>query len=165
MDNPGKPGYKYEIIHPVTKKPCTMPFWGWRFPDDKLNQLLAEDRIIFGKDEKKIPELKVYLREVEFPLRSVIEMDSRKGSNDLDTLFDTRDVFKNPKPVELMETLLGYTHPTRTAWFLTLLREAEPPARPCMKLNAKDGGQRRFILIEEGEGTGQILPDCHRKAA
>src|SRR5581483_2713219 len=100
---------KYDVIHPGTKKPCAMPFWGWRFTEATMKQFMAEDRLVFGKDEKKIPELKVYLKDVEFPLRSVIEIDSRKGSNDLERLFGTRDVFKNPKPVELIETLLGYT--------------------------------------------------------
>jgi len=70
-----------------------------------MKQLIEQDRIIFGKDEKKIPELKVYLRDVDFPFRSVIELDARKGSNNLERLFDRRTFSKNPKPVELMEIL------------------------------------------------------------
>ncbi len=152
MDNPGKPGNKTtQIMHPVTKKPCAMPFWGWRFNDAKIKQLLAEDRIIFGKDETKIPELKVYLEEVDFPFRSVIEIDARKGSNDLDALFNRRDVFKNPKPVELIETLLGYST-RKDSLVLDAYAGSGTAGEAVMKLNAKDKGQRRFILIEEGEG-------------
>jgi len=31
LDNPGKRGYDYDIIHPGTKKPCTKPYWGGAF--------------------------------------------------------------------------------------------------------------------------------------
>ena len=152
MDNPGKPGHKYHIYHPVTKKPCAQPFWGWRFTESTMKDLLAQDRILFGKDENKIPELKVYLRDVEFPLRSVIELDSRKGSNNLDRLFGRRDVFKNPKPVELIERLLGYTT-AKESLVLDAFAGSGTTGEAVMSLNAKDGGNRKYILIEEGEGT------------
>ena len=152
LHNPGKPGHRYDIMHPVTKKSCTKPFWGWRFPETTMKGLLEQDRIIFGKDEKKIPELKVYLRDVQFPLRSVIEMDSRKGSNDLARLFETRDVFKNPKPVELMEMLLAYTT-RRDSIVLDAFAGSGTTGEAMLRLNHRDGGKRRFILVEEGEGS------------
>jgi adenine-specific DNA-methyltransferase len=155
MDNPGKPGHKYDVIHPETKKPVTKPFWGWRFTEATMKKLIKEDRILFGKDESKIPELKVYLRDVEFPLRSVIELDSRKGSNDLDRLFGRRDAFKNPKPVELLETLLGYST-RKDSIILDAFAGSGTTGEAIMKLNAKDAGQRRFILIEEGEGKDKF---------
>ena len=155
MDNPGKPGHKYDVIHPITKKPCTMPFWGWRFTEATMKELIADDRIIFGTTEKKIPELKVYLRDVEFPLRSVVTIDARKGSNDLDRLFGTRDVFKNPKPVELLETLLGYST-RKDSTILDGFAGSGTTGEAVMKLNAADGGKRRFILIEEGEGKDKF---------
>jgi adenine-specific DNA-methyltransferase len=120
-----------------------------------MKELIQQDRIIFGKDEKKIPELKVYLREVEFPLRSVIELDARKGSNDLERLFDRRDVFKNPKPVELMEMLLGYST-RKDSIILDAFAGSGTTGEAVMRLNAKDKGQRRFILIEEGEGEDKF---------
>jgi adenine-specific DNA-methyltransferase len=155
VHNPGKPGHKYDVLHPVTKKPCTRPFWGWRFPETTMKELIQQDRIIFGKDEKKIPELKVYLRDVEFPLRSLIEMDSRKGSNDIARLFDTRDVFKNPKPVELMEMLIGYTT-RKDSIILDAFAGSGTTGEAVMKLNSIDKGRRRFILIEEGQGDDKF---------
>jgi adenine-specific DNA-methyltransferase len=152
MDNPGKPGHKYDIIHPVTKKPVAQPFWGWRFTEATMKDFIAKGRIIFGKTEKKIPELKVYLEDVEFPLRSVVNIDARKGSNNLDRLFGTRDVFKNPKPVELLETLLGYST-RKDSLVLDAYAGSGTTGEAVLKLNAKDNGQRRFILIEEGEGS------------
>lgn len=161
MDNPGKPGHKYDVIHPVTKKPCSLPFWGWRFTETTMKEFIASDRIIFGKDENKIPELKVYLRDVALPLRSVLHMDSRKGSNDLANLFGTRDVFKNPKPVELLETLFGYTT-RKNSLILDAFAGSATTGEAVMKLNASDKGKRQFILIEEGRGGDKF---CRTVAA
>jgi len=161
MDNPGKPGHKYKVPHPVTDKPCAMPFWGWRFTETTMKELIAADRIIFGKTEKKIPELKVHLRDVEFPLRSVLTLDARKGSNDLDRLFDSRDVFKNPKPVELLATLLGYTT-RKDSTILDAFAGSGTTGEAVMNLNARDKGHRRVILIEEGQGDDKF---CRTVAA
>ena len=43
------------FLRNVTGKTVQMPFWGWRFTPATMKQLLKEDRIIFGKDETKIP--------------------------------------------------------------------------------------------------------------
>jgi adenine-specific DNA-methyltransferase len=155
MDNPGKPGHKYDVIHPFTNRPCAMPFWGWRFAESTMKKLIAEDRIIFGKTEKKIPELKVYLCDVDFPLRSVVTLDARKGSNDLDRLFNRRDVFKNPKPVELLATLLAYST-RKDSIVLDAFAGSGTTGEAVMQLNAKDEGKRKFILIEEGYGEDKF---------
>ena len=150
MENPGKPGYQYDVLHPVTGKPCSKPFWGWRFPEPTMQGFLASGRLIFGTDETKIPELKVYLRDVRFPLRSVIQMDARKGSNDLDRLFGRRDVFKNPKPTELLEKFLPFAA-KHGAVVADYFAGSGTTAHAVINLNRADGGQRKFILVEQGE--------------
>jgi adenine-specific DNA-methyltransferase len=155
LDKPDIYGYKYDVIHPVTKKVCLRPYNGWRYPEETMKQRIAEGRILFGKDETRIPQLKVYLEEVEFPLRSVIEMDSRKGSNDLERLFGKRDAFKNPKPVELMEMLLGYSA-GKNSMILDAFAGSGTTGEAVMKLNARDKGHRRFILIEDGQGEDKF---------
>lgn len=63
VHNPGKEGYRYDVIHPVTGKPCKEPLMGYRFPKTTMDRLLAEKRILFGDNENKIIELKVYAAE------------------------------------------------------------------------------------------------------
>ena len=150
MENPGKPGYQDDVFHPVTQKACAKPNWGWRFPPETMRRFLDTDRLIFGADETKIPELKVYLREVRFPLRSLIQLDSRKGSNDLDRLFGARDIFKNPKPAELIERLLPFTTENESI-VLDYFAGSGTTAHAVINLNRDDGGARRFILVEQGE--------------
>lgn len=151
LDNPGKPGHSYDVLHKETGKPCAKPRWGWRFSEERMRELIAQDRIIFGRDETKIPELKVYLEEVEFPLRSVITLDSRAASNELEVLFGRRDVFKNAKPVDLIELLLSYTT-HKDSLILDAFAGSGTTGEAVLRLNQRDGGSRRFILIEEGRG-------------
>ena len=150
MENPGKPGYKHDILHPVTNRSCAMPYWGWRFSEETMKGFLASERLIFGEDETKIPELKVYLREVRFPLRSLIQLDARKGSNDLDRLFGARDVFKNPKPSELLEKFLPFTTESNSR-VLDFFAGSGTTGNAVINLNREYGGERKFVLIEQGE--------------
>ncbi|HZJ48822.1 MAG TPA: site-specific DNA-methyltransferase, partial [Acidimicrobiia bacterium] len=72
VHNPGREGYRYDILHPVTGRPCKQPSMGYRFPPETMEQLLAEGRVLFGEDENKIIELKVYAEAFEDKLASVI---------------------------------------------------------------------------------------------
>ncbi|KZC19950.1 site-specific DNA-methyltransferase [Rhodanobacter denitrificans] len=156
MDNPGKRGYDYDVIHPVTKKPCARPYWGWRFPPKTMERMLVEDRIIFGDTEEKLPELKVYLSEVKFPLRSMFSLDARKGSNDLDRLFGARDIFKNPKPVELITYVVPFMT-TRDALLADFFAGSGTTGHAIINMNREDAGSRKFVLIESGEHFDSVL--------
>src|SRR6266404_741348 len=46
VHNPGKEGYRYDVFHPETGKPCPQPLMGYRFPPDTMEKLLSQHRII-----------------------------------------------------------------------------------------------------------------------
>ena len=109
VHNPGKEGYRYDVNHPKTHKPCKQPLMGYRFPEETMKQLLKDDRILFGEDHSKLIELKTYLVDYKQKLASVFELDGRAGANELKDLFPkTGKVFNNPKPVELISELLSF---------------------------------------------------------
>lgn len=156
LHNPKPGGYDYEIIHPVTKKPCKKPVTGWRYPEESMRYLIeVENRIVFGKDETQIPQIKEYLEDVEFALRSVIDIYGGIGSNNLKELFGERSVFKNAKPLDLIETLLSYAT-TPDSLVLDAFAGSGTTGEAVMRLNQRDGGNRRFILIEEGNGKDKF---------
>ena len=110
VHNPGKEGYRYDVIHPVTGKPCVQPLMGYRFPEETMKGLLDSGRVLFGEDENKIIELKVYASEYKEKLSSVYELDGRLGAYDIKSLFpEAKQLFKNPKPVQLIEHILSFT--------------------------------------------------------
>ena len=108
VHNPGRGGYHYDVIHPITHKPCKEPLMGYRFPEETIKKMLEEGKILFGKDESKIIELKVYAKEFLDKLSSVFEFDGRIGAYDLKTLFGEKPIFSNPKPVEVLSRLISF---------------------------------------------------------
>ena len=83
VHNPGKEGYRYDVIHPQTGKACTEPLMGYRFPQKTMEKLLADGKIIFGDDHTKLIELKAYAHEYQEKLSSLIEIDGRSGAYDV----------------------------------------------------------------------------------
>jgi adenine-specific DNA-methyltransferase len=100
VHNPGKEGYRYDVMHPETGKPCKEPLMGYRFPKTTMESLLEAKKILFGNNETKIVELKLYAEEYADKLPSVVELDGRLGSYDLKEIFpEQTKAFDNPKPV------------------------------------------------------------------
>ena len=148
VHNPGKEGYRYDVIHPTTGRPCTQPMMGYRFPEETMARLLAEERILFGDDETKLIELKVYVKDYRSKLSSLFELDGRTGTNELKQLFpgDKRP-FDFPKPTALVEELLSFTTSGQDI-VLDSFGGSGTTGSAVLKLNAADGSQRRFILVE-----------------
>ncbi len=149
VHNPGKEGYRYDVRHPETGKPCTPPLMGYRFPKETMDRLLAESRIIFGDDHTKLIELKAYVQDFQDKLSSVIELDGRSGAYDLRELFpEYRTAFDNPKPVRLLEKLISFAMPNPEGIFLDFFAGSGSSCHALMAMNAADGGQRRYIAVQ-----------------
>ncbi|APH59388.1 site-specific DNA-methyltransferase [Granulibacter bethesdensis] len=148
VHNPGREGYRYDVIHPKTGKPCKEPLMGYRFPEETMRDLLAKDKILFGEDHEKIIELKVYAKDFLDKLPGVIELDGRTAAYELRQLFPERKkAFDTPKPTQLVDKILSYAT-RKDSLVLDSFAGSGTTAHSVMNLNAKDGGQRRFILIE-----------------
>lgn len=149
VHNPGKEGYRYDVIHPVTKKPCLQPLMGYRFPETTMQELLDAGKVLFGEDEDKIVELKVYAHEYEDKLSSVYELDGRLGAYDLRELFG--DVpFRNPKPVQLLTHFLSFIT-RKDDIVLDSFAGSGTTMHAVMELNKADGGNRQCVMVQMKE--------------
>ncbi len=79
----------------------------------------------------------------------------RQAKAMLTEMFATTDVFATPKPVELIERIIALTN-TDNALILDSFAGSGTTAHAVLKANAKDGGTRRFILVE-GEAYADTL--------
>lgn len=157
VHNPGKEGYRYDVIHPVTGKPCVQPMMGYRFPEETMARLMAEKRLLFGEDQTKLVELKVYAKDYRSKLSSLFELDGRTGTNDLKTIFPgEKRPFDFPKPTELIEELLSFTT-SADDLVLDSFGGSGTTGDAVLKLNAADGSKRRFILIEMKRSIAESL--------
>jgi adenine-specific DNA-methyltransferase len=149
-ENPHPGGYVYDVVNPDTGLVHKKPGRGYRFPEETMRRLESEGRIIYPRDARRLVQVKKYLRELRPPLRGVIELGSRGGAADLKRLLP-KDAgrFPNPKPTTLIETLIGFAG-NSDALVLDPFAGSGTTGQAVMRLNAADGGSRRFILIEEG---------------
>jgi len=148
VHNPGREGYRYDVVHPKTRKPCKQPLMGYRFPEETMRDLLEKDKILFGDDHSKIIELKVYAKDFLDKLPSVIEIDGRTAAYELRDIFpDRKKAFDNPKPTQLIDKILSIAT-NNNALILDSFAGSGTTAHSVLSLNAKDGGTRRFVLVE-----------------
>lgn len=148
VHNPGKEGYRYDVIHPATGKPCKQPLMGYRFPEDTMKDMLKKEKILFGEDEDKIIEIKLYADEFEDKLSSLIVLDSRLGSYDLREIFpNIKKIFDNPKPVQLLAHLLDFDLKNGEI-VLDFFSGSCTSAHATLHLNREDGGNRKFIMVQ-----------------
>ena len=72
-----------------------------------MRQMLRDGKILFGDDENKIIEIKLYASEYKAKLPSVLEMDTRLSSYELRSVFaEVMRVFEYAKPSQLTSILL-----------------------------------------------------------
>jgi adenine-specific DNA-methyltransferase len=148
VHNPGSEGYRYDIPHPVTGKPCKEPLMGYRFPKETAQKLIEEDKILFGKDEDKIIELKLYAKEYADKLPSVINLDGRQGAYEVRTIFPERTkAFDTPKTISIIKQLLSFATSANSV-ILDSFAGSGTTAHAVQSLNKEDGGNRKFILVE-----------------
>ena len=148
VHNPGREGYRFDIVHPVTRLPCKEPAMGYRFPEETARRMEAEKRFLFGKDHTKIVEIKLYASEYEDKLPSIINMDGRLGSNEIAGIFpEKRRAFEYPKPSSLIKELLSFIVESGDL-VLDSFAGSGTTGHAVLDLNKQDGGTRRFILVE-----------------
>ena len=55
---PGGGGPRYDVLHPTTGKPCTVPSRGWVWPTYERMKEIDTGNIVFGPDEKRVPSIR-----------------------------------------------------------------------------------------------------------
>lgn len=148
---PGGGGPKYEVLHPKTKKPVKAPSRGWMTSDPKrMQEWIDDNRVHFGEDENAVPCIKKYLKESEFQTPySVFYQDGRAASKRLRALMGG-DLFDFPKDeLVLQEVIEMMTKDTDI--ILDFFAGSSTTAHSVMRQNAKDGGNRKFFMVQLDE--------------
>lgn len=161
MSWPGGGGPKYEVIHPATGGSCAIPFGGWRYSTkEKMNQMIAEGKVIFRENHTQPPIRKTYLvrdkrlqddddedigREV---MGSYFYRSGLQAVNELVGIFGEKP-FPNPKDKDVLASLINYvTKYDKECIVLDSFAGSGTTAHSVAKLNHQDRGKRAFIVIE-----------------
>ena len=148
---PGGGGPKYEVIHPVTGKPCKCPDAGWRFPSIKrMQEEIEAGRVVFGSDETTLPRIRRNLFDYDAQvMRSVHFSYAQTATLEFNKIFDGLRVFENPKGITDIKDLARYiTADSKDCIILDFFSGSATTAHAVMKLNAEDGGHRKFIMVQ-----------------
>lgn len=153
-------GPRYDVLHPKTGKPTKVPDRGWRWNresfDSKLDYNHVYERydgsfvcgeIWFAKDEYTQPSSIKYLKDVnKMLLRSIISLKS-DGGIEVEKLFDGKSYFSYPKPVSLLKLLINSLE-ENDGIFMDFFSGSATTAHAVMQLNAEDGGNRKFVMVQ-----------------
>ena len=148
---PGGGGPSYDVIHPVTGKPCKVPSRGWVYPNPKrMQEEIERGRVVFGKDETTTPKIRTNLFEQDKEvMRSVCFSYAQTATQEFNKLFDNVRIFENPKNPNDIKKLVEYvTAQNDNDIILDFFSGSATTAHAVMQLNAEDGGNRRFILVQ-----------------
>lgn len=153
MEKPKDPQYFYDILHPLTGKPCKLPKKGWRMPENTAQKYINEGKIVFGKDESSIPNRKYYLSEVEHERVKNFINNSDQGGKDIQQLFPEGSPFDYPKAVSVMKYLIQISNMEDGDVILDFFSGSGTTAHATMELNASDGLNRKHIQVQLPEPT------------
>ena len=141
---PGSKAY-YDIIHPLTGKPCKTGTRGWAYSQEAMSDLIKTDYVLFGIDETVMPQLKNYLFENEKTLpKSVLFFDSQSSTKWMKA---NQFGFDYPKAVDFIEFIISM-YPKNDCTVLDFFSGSATTAHAVMQLNAEDGGHRKFIMVQ-----------------
>lgn len=145
---PGGGGPKYEVLHPITGKPVSVPSRGWMTSDpEKMKQWISNNDVHFGEDEKAVPCIKSYLKDREYQAPySVFYQDGRAASKRLRALMDG-DCFDFPKDETVLQELIGMMTSTNDV-IVDFFAGSGTTGHAVMAQNALDQGNRRYILVQ-----------------
>lgn len=151
--NPKFGGYHYAVPHPRTGRPCKVPEKGYRYPEASMQKLIAADDIVFGDDETTIIKPKKRLANAKDQLRSLIYNDGRAASRRLNNLLG-RDIFRFPKDEKLLASLLAFVTQGDDL-VIDFFAGSGSTGHAVLDLNAQDGGQRRYLLVQLPEPVAE----------
>lgn len=143
----------YEIITPSGRKVLPPSGYCWRLDEKTFNQYVQDNRIWFGPDGNNVPRIKRFISEVKQGITPMTVWKysevghSQDAAQKLKKLFDGKSYFDYPKSVDLIKRCLQlYTD--KNSIILDFFSGSATTAHAVMQLNAEDGGNRQFIMVQ-----------------
>lgn len=153
---------RYDLMHPATGVPVRRHENGWRYSRETMDEWIADGRIVFGADHTTLPYFKRYLEEqLNEVVLSVFEQPRRTASQSLERLLGS-DAFPFPKDTGVLARWIDLvTRSSTNALVLDFFAGSGSTGHAVMDLNAADGGNRRYILVQldepvDDDGYGTI---------
>ena len=133
----------------------------WSLSRKAFRERLEDNRIWFGPNGDNVPAMKRFLSELRktgitpMTIWKFTEVDHSQGATQkLAKLFDGKKYFDYPKPVSLIERCLQL-YSDKDSLILDFFSGSATTAHAVMNLNAEDGGNRKYIMVQLPELTDE----------
>lgn len=149
----------YEIVGPTGRSFFPPSGYCWRFTKEKFEQMRQDNRIWFGADRSNSPVPKLFLSEVQDGVTPMTVWTFDEVGHGQEATRELRDlmygaVFTSPKPLRYITRLLQIGT-SKYSLILDFFSGSATTAHAVMKLNAEDGGKRKFIMVQLPEVTDE----------
>lgn len=146
----GRGGTRYTITTP-TGISFTETWYG---NEKTFNELLLAKRVYWTDNGNGYPRIKIYLKDAEYSGQAAINFftcekfgSNQEGSSELEELLKYKGIFDNPKPIRLLYALSRIASEKKSI-ILDFFSGSATTAHAVMKLNAEDGGKRKFVMVQ-----------------
>lgn len=128
----------------------------WKWSKERIEELIEEDLIFWGSDGRKQPRLIVPTdeRRKTFLLSILNYGGTTVGRKDFELLMGKDIEFSYPKPVILLKKIINSITNSNDI-ILDFFSGSATTADAVMQLNAEDGGNRKYIMVQLSEQTDE----------
>lgn len=153
MNGAMRPNQYYNLIDPETGNVYQANYNRvWSYAPDTMQKLIAEKRIIFPKDKNKRPMLKRFATELKSTTNPCSTWMTNiglntEGTKSIYSLFNNITMFNYAKPLSLIKYIIQQTTNNKDIIF-DFFSGSATTAHAVMQLNAEDGGNRQFIMVQ-----------------
>jgi len=126
----------------------------WRWSKEKMQEAIDNNLIEFAVNKNGVLEAyeKIYeddLNKRYKKFQSLLDDASSTsyGTKEIKNLFGNK-IFDRPKPVKLIKILLNIANIAKNDLILDFFSGSATTAHAVMQLNAEDGGNRQFIMVQ-----------------
>lgn len=165
-----RPNLYYSIINPNTNEEV----WPsestvWRYERNFMNELLKDNRLFWGLKGTNFPRFKNFVTEVQ---KGVVPTtwwdrefagDNQEARREFRSIFnEVEDDFATPKPTSLLTRILQIAT-NQDSLILDSFAGSGTTAHAVLELNKEDGGNRKFILVEQEDYANTITAERVRR--
>jgi adenine-specific DNA-methyltransferase len=153
------PSLMYSFENPFTGESHEPPPGRmWIVPKNRMLDNITDNRIYWGSDNNGKPKYKRFLSEVRdgVSCSTLLNDVGNNGdaSKEVNAIFDGDVVFDTPKPTTLIKRLIQISIKQNQV-VLDFFSGSATTAHAVMQLNAEDGGNRKFIMVQIPEACDE----------
>jgi len=142
----------YDLITPSGRVIHLQSGLCWRYTKKRMDEEIAAGHIWFGTEGNGVPRKKTYLSDREgkniwtwWPNTEVGH--TQEATKEVSSILGQSGVFNYPKPLRLLKRIIQISTDSNSI-ILDFFSGSATTAHAVMQLNAEDGGNRQFIMVQ-----------------